>query len=155
MWFNKNKNSNNQKGNLEADNNLRNLIQQQMNFAYNYLCIKIKNEVKIYVSEHGINPNYANISLVVEIMYNEVVRWIIFNHITQDDLYVKDKQEKLWLAYTNGISQAYLESANNEEIKALTKTMDWYSEYWHGYINNIVKELLCELERIKLMNNYK
>lgn len=141
--------------NIDTDTSLRNLIQQQMNFAYNYLCIKVKNEVKIYVSEHGINPNYVNASLVTEILYDEVVRWIIFNHITQDDIYVKDKQEKLWLAYTNGVSQAYLESSNNEEIKKLTKTMDWYSEYWHSYINNCVKDLLSDLERIKLMNNYK
>ena len=153
MWFNKK--NNNKKGNLDTDQKLRDLIQQQMNFAYNYLCIKTKNFVKIKISEANIDPRYANVSLVCEVMYNEVVKWIIFNHITQDPVYVRDKQEKLWLAYTNGIGTAYLESPNSEEIKQQTKTMDWYSDYWHTYINSIVKELLEELERIKIMNNYQ
>lgn len=141
--------------NIDTDSKLRELIRQQMNFAHQYLCVKIKNDVKIQVSNKGINPNYCNISLVTEILYNEVVRWIIFNHITQDEYYVKDKQSRLWLAYSNGISLAYLETSNSEELKSITKQMDWYSEYWRKYVNNIVTELLYELENIKKMNHYE
>lgn len=144
------------KGNLETDLLLRELIQQQMNFAHDYLCVKVRNFIKIKINENRIDPKYTNVALITEIMYNEVIKWIIFNHITTDnEVYIRDKQEKMWLAFTNGISTAYLESSANEEMKHCMNVLDWYGEYWHGYINDTVVEILTELERIKLMNHYK
>ena len=82
----------------------RELIRRQVEKSYMFIMSlygKISDERK-----EQINGYYMK--YILERVYDKVIEWIIFNHITTNQLYVQDKQESICsLVYALGVGDRY------------------------------------------------
>lgn len=68
----------------------RNIIRQQIEYTHTYLT-SLENELEV-----GHEVNKWRVKYVIERVYDEIVDWISFNHITDKGDYIQIKQEKVW-----------------------------------------------------------
>ena len=68
----------------------RELVRRQVETAYTFV---MSLEGKI-ITEGSMYDRYLT-KYILERVYDKVIEWIIFNHITTNQLYVQDKQENI------------------------------------------------------------
>lgn len=99
----------------------RQIIRNQLEFAESF-CMSFK-----IPKVEGYNEYIGK--YILERMYDEVVKWISFNHITDDDVYVHIKQEKVF-----NLIQTL---AQREEYKS-----DEFKELVDKGVETLIKELI-------------
>lgn len=106
----------------------RELIRRQVEKAYIYI-MGIYGKLS---EERKEQYNGYFMKYILERVYDKVIEWIIFNHITTNKLYVQDKQESICsLVYTMGVNEEF----KTPEFKK--RMCDW------------VKELIEQLVQVK------
>ena len=75
--------------------NVRLLMKKQAEYAYN-ACVGFEKRLQHF---DGYNPLLG--SLIVEKVYDEIVDWIMVNHIDDDKDYIESKQEIIWNIVTS------------------------------------------------------
>lgn len=84
--------------------------------------------------------NKYRVRFVNEKIYDEIVKWISFNHITKDDVYVEVKQNIVWGLITTYTDREFfkteeLHEAVNAEVKRIIyKLVDIRKYYSKGGI---------------------
>lgn len=103
----------------------RNIIRQQVEWTNIFLSSFVKD-----LSEPGLDE--WRTKYVIERIYDEVVDWITFNHITDRGDYIRIKQDKVW----------YL-------IKSLTEKERFESPEFHNTVNEVVRVIITQLIKIR------
>ena len=104
----------------------RTIIRQQIEFAEN-ACMSF-----ILAKDIPTDCDKYRIRFVNEKLYDEMIKWISFNHITKDDTYVEIKQNIIW-----GLINTYTD-------KDFFKT-----EEMHEIVNAEVKRIIYKLVDIR------
>lgn len=112
-------------GNAEKE---RNIIRQQIEYAHNYLSA-LETEL-----EYGKDVNKWRVKYVIERVYDEVVDWISFNHITDRGDYISIKQDKVW----------YL-------VQTLVYKPEFQSEEFRLYCNEAIEHIILHLIKIRTL----
>lgn len=90
------------------------VLQQQCKQAYEYI-MALKNKVLLEVAEPKFGGYLAR--NILELCYDRVVEWIMFNHISDSDAYVHVKQMEIQsVVYRAGISKEFRNSQFKERI---------------------------------------
>ena len=107
----------------------RELIRRQIETAYGFI-MSIEGKISCNTSEYnGYFTKY-----ILEKIYDKVVEWIMFNHITVNKLYIQDKQDTvLNMIYSLPI---------NDEFK---------TPEFKGRVEQWVKELIEQLVNVKTL----
>lgn len=105
----------------------RELIRRQVETAYTFI-MSLEGKIICDTSKYnGYLTKY-----ILERVYDKVIEWIMFNHITTNQLYVQDKQDSICnLVYTMNIGEDF----KTPEFK--TRMCNW------------VKELIEQLVQVK------
>ena len=97
------------------------VIRNQIETAYLYI-MSLEELVKGMIKDEGYGG--YKIKWVLEKVYDEVVTWIIYNHITDDDTYVKTKCDKMVdRVYNLGVSEEFRTPEFRETMEVLTKDL--------------------------------
>ena len=105
----------------------RELVRRQVETAYTFV---MSLEGKI-ITEGSTYDRYIT-KYILERVYDKVIEWIIFNHITTNQLYVQDKQENIEnLVYTMVVDD------------------DFKTPEFKRRMDNWVKELIEQLVQVK------
>lgn len=105
----------------------RELVRRQVETAYTFV---MSLEGKIITEESGYNRYLTK--YILERVYDKVIEWIIFNHITTNQLYVQDKQENIEnLVYTMVVDD------------------DFKTPEFKRRMDNWVRELIEQLVQVK------
>lgn len=75
---------------LGADEQERATIRQQIEWSYQYINGLYGVIIEMYPTLDKFKTKY-----ILELVYDEVVNWITFNHITRSEMYLMVKQEKV------------------------------------------------------------
>ena len=109
----------------------RKIIQEQSDFTHEYL-MGLINKVTALAPDGKLQYDGWFARCIIEDIYDEIVRWITYNHITEDEAYISTKQNKICSTiYKYNVSQPY-------------KTPEF-----QGRVKNWVHELIIELVRIR------
>ena len=107
--------------------NQRELVRRQVEAAYTFV---MSLEGKI-IAEGSTYDRYLT-KYILERVYDKVIEWIIFNHITMNQLYVQDKQENIEnLVYTMVVDD------------------DFKTPEFKRRMDNWVRELIEQLVQVK------
>ena len=105
----------------------RELVRRQVETAYTFV---MSLEGKI-ITEGSMYDRYLT-KYILERVYDKVIEWIIFNHITTNQLYVQDKQENIEnLVYTMVVDD------------------DFKTPEFKRRMDNWVRELIEQLVQVK------
>lgn len=107
----------------------RELIRRQIEVAHEFI---MSIEGKLVCDNSRYNGYFTK--YILERVYDKVIEWIMFNHITMNQLYIQDKQDTILnLVYTQPI---------NEEFK---------TPEFKVRVENWVKELVERLVNVKVL----
>lgn len=88
---------------VAASDNERTIIREQCDFTHTFL-MGLVNKIEAATSDGKLLYNGYFTKWILECVYDEFVRWITFNHISDDEAYVHTKQEKIKaLVYSMGV----------------------------------------------------
>lgn len=113
-------------GNKVSD---RELIRRQIEKAHEFV---MSIEGKIISSESEYNEYF--VKYILERVYDKVIEWITFNHITVNQLYIQDKQDTIL-----------------NLIYALPISDDFKTPEFKHRVENWVKELIEQLVNVKTL----
>lgn len=83
----------------------RELVRRQAEAAHDFI-MSIEGKLNIDVDKTKWNGYY--LKYILERVYDKSIEWIIFNHITTNQLYVQDKQDTICnLVYSMGIDDKF------------------------------------------------
>ena len=83
----------------------RELIRRQAEAAHDYI-MSIEGKLDMEVDKSKWNGYY--LKYILEKVYDKAIEWIIFNHITTNQLYMQDKQDTICnLVYSMGIDEKF------------------------------------------------
>lgn len=108
---------------LQIGNELtqRELIRRQVETAYVFI---MSLQGKIPNKERDDEIKFYKEKNILERVYDKVIEWIIFNHITTNQLYVEDKQESICnLVYSMDVDDKYKTSEFKARMCAWTKEL--------------------------------
>ena len=106
----------------------RNIIRQQIEYAHTYLT-SLENELEI-----SKDVNKWRVKYVIERVYDEVVDWISFNHITDKGDYIQIKQDKVW----------YL-------VQSLVYKPEFQSTEFRLYCDEAIRHIIVHLIKIRVL----
>lgn len=109
----------------------RELIRRQIEAAHDFV---MSIEGKIIQDSNNSNYNEYFTKYILERVYDKVIEWIMFNHITVNQLYIQDKQDTI-------LSLIY----------GLPIHEDFKSPEFKARVENWVKELVERLVNIKVL----
>lgn len=99
----------------------RELIRRQVEAAYVFIMSLYG---KIPDEERGKKFGGYKEKCILEKVYDKVIEWIIFNHITTNQLYVEDKQESICnLVYSMDVEDKYKTKEFKERMYIWTKEL--------------------------------
>lgn len=106
----------------------RNIIRHQIEYAES-VCLSFisDNEIKV-APEKDYKSKY-----IMERVFDEIIKWISFNHITNDKIYITCKQKIIWGIISKEISSS-----------------DYKNENFHKLVNETVEiiiDQLCEIRK--------
>ena len=141
----------------KTSNTIHEVQRKQISFVKKYLK-NCGNQINRFIDEKGYRHSDFNIMYAIELMYDEVVTWIIFNNIENDTEYISLHQELLWLVWKNAQS-LLADNYENKKIKFGEKMIgfnecdiDWGNEYFKKLIYSFAKEIISSLVGIKIMH---
>jgi hypothetical protein len=104
----------------------RELIRRQIEKGYDYV-MSMKGKIKVDKDKEVLFDN------ILEKIYDKVIEWIIFNHITINQLYIQDKQGTILnLIYSLPISDKF-------------KTPE-FKQRVCGWVKELIEQLVCVKE---------
>lgn len=106
----------------------RNIIRQQIEYAHTYLT-SLENELEVSKSVDKWRVKY-----VIERVYDEVVDWISFNHITDKGDYIQIKQDKVW----------YL-------VQSFVYKPEFQSTEFRLYCDEAIRHIIVHLIKIRVL----
>ena len=112
----------------------RKILQEQCDFAHDYitgLVDEFESAAKNNVLQYG--GWFAK--YILEIIYDEVVCWIMYNHMSEDEAYISVKQSKIRAIFSTF------------DVLPELKTPEFYAS-----LDNWIKDVICELVRIRNIN---
>jgi hypothetical protein len=109
----------------------RELIRRQIEKAHDFV---MSIEGKIISSETNEEYNQYFCKYILEKVYDKVIEWIMFNHITVNQLYIQDKQDTIL-----------------NLIYALPINDDFKTPEFKQRVCNWVKELIEQLVNVKVL----
>lgn len=90
-----------------ASDNERTIIREQCDFTHTFL-MGLVNKIEAATDDGKLLYNGYFTKYILECVYDEFVRWITFNHISEDEAYVHTKQEKIKaLVYSMGVRKEF------------------------------------------------
>jgi hypothetical protein len=110
----------------------RELIRRQIECAHDFI---MSIEGKIVTDTSQYNGYFTK--YILERTYDKVIEWIMFNHITINQLYIQDKQDTIL-----------------NLIYALPITDDFKTPEFKARVENWVKELIERLVNVKTLYGY-
>ena len=110
----------------------RELIRRQIESAHDFI---MSIEGKLITDNIKYNEYFAK--YVLERVYDKVIEWIMFNHITVNQLYIRDKQDTVL-----------------NLIYALPVNEDFKTPEFKARVENWVKELIEKLVNVKTLYGY-
>lgn len=109
----------------------RKIIQEQSDFAHEYL-MGLTGKITALAPDGKLQYDGWFTRCILEDIYDEIVRWITYNHIVEDEAYISTKQNKICaVIYKYNVLPPYKTPEFQERVKR-----------W-------VKELIHELVRIR------
>ena len=109
----------------------RKIIQEQSDFTHEYL-MGLISKVTALAPDGKLQYDGWFARCIIEDIYDEIVRWITYNHITEDEAYISTKQNKICSTiYKYNVAPPYKTPEFQERVK------------------NWVHELIIELVRIR------
>lgn len=119
-------------GESQASFTERAIIREQCDFAHEYLRGLIGKIEPMMTEEDCHKYGGYRTKYILEIVYDEMVKWITFNHITDDQAYITSKQNKI-------CAMVYAENVNPE-----FKTPEFQDR-----MKRWVEEIILELVRTR------
>lgn len=110
----------------------RELIRRQIECAHDFI---MSIEGKLISDEMKYNEYFTK--YILERVYDKVIEWIMFNHITVNQLYIQDKQDTIL-----------------NLIYALPINSDFKTPEFKTRVENWVKELIERLVNVKTLYGY-
>lgn len=110
----------------------RELIRRQIECAYDFI---MSIEGKLVSDEMKYDEYFTK--YILERVYDKVIEWIMFNHITVNQLYIQDKQDTIL-----------------NLIYALPINSDFKTPEFKTRVENWVKELIERLVNVKTLYGY-
>lgn len=107
----------------------RELIRRQIEVAHEFI---MSIEGKLATAEKQYNDYFAK--YILERVYDKVIEWIMFNHITMNQLYIQDKQDTI-------LNLIYAQPIND----------DFKTPEFKVRVENWVKELIERLVNVKTL----
>jgi len=107
----------------------RELIRRQIEVAHEFI---MSIEGKLVCDTNRYNGYFTK--YILERVYDKVIEWIMFNHITMNQLYIQDKQDTIL-----------------NLIYALPINDDFKTPEFKGRVENWVKELVERLVNVKVL----
>lgn len=105
---------------MSSSDKERTIIREQIDWAHTYL---LGLEGKIKLVKNG-SPQYAGYltKYVLEVVFDEVVKWITFNNVENSERYISVKADKVCsLVYAQEIGVEFRTKEFNERMKRWTK----------------------------------
>lgn len=140
-----------------TSNDIHEIQRKQLSFADVYLK-NLMHEIETYVDSKGYKHEDYNMPFVMELLYDEIVSWIVFNNIEDVTEYISLHREKLWLVYKNAVIQANNYERYNrvtykgEYIDRSKVEIDWFEDYFEDLCSKATKEIIVSLVRIKTLH---
>ena len=106
----------------------RNIIRQQIEYTHTYLT-SLENELEI-----GHDVNKWRVKYVIERVYDEIVDWISFNHITDKGDYIQSKQEKVWCL-----------------VQSLVYKSEFQSDEFRARCDEVISHIIMHLIKIRVL----
>ena len=103
-------------------------MREQIQYAH-YVCMSSAQYVIRTDDAENVDP--IHVDSIMEKVYDEFIQWIIFNHISTDEIYVSNKLKKIYFIIDTCVPPDRDYTVYNE------------------YIDKIVKETIIELVRIR------
>ena len=131
---------------------------KQLNFVEGYIK-DFRNNLNNYIEAKGYRYSDFNIPYVAELMFDEVVNWIVFNNIEDANDYIMLHEDQLWLVYKNAIWSSCRGTDNipihykGKEIDRKECDIAWDSGYFKGLISKATRDIVTSLVKIKIMHN--
>ena len=113
---------------MGADSRERDIIRQQTDWSHTYI-LGLKSQI---VADEKVHNGYLTLYML-ESTYDEVVKWIVFNHINLESDYVSIKQEQI---------KSMIHSQPDIQSQYKTKEFDKKVDKW-------VEELITRLVKIR------
>jgi len=73
--------------------------------------------------------DYYRAKYIIELCYDEIVKWIYFNHIANQPTYIENKQEIVWSVISSNVSHKKL-------------TSDGFKKEVDDYVEHIIRRLV-------------
>lgn len=99
----------------------RKIIQEQCDFAHEFL-MGLVGKIKQVCPTHQLQYDGWFTRCILETMYDEVVHWITYNHVSDDEAYISTKQTKICaMLYTFDVLPEFKTPEFQERVKNWTK----------------------------------
>lgn len=82
----------------------RSILKNQLEYAYN-MCTGFINDIPRFDGFDDFQAKY-----IIELCYDEIVKWIYFNHIETKNGYIENKQDIIWSIIQTHVSHKKLSS---------------------------------------------
>lgn len=99
----------------KTENEVRSTLLKQKEFLLQY-CSYLSQSIMSDLAKKGIEITYINIDYVVEKTVDEWLGWLLVNHITEEEAYIKLKTQQTKLIMLKAIGRVNPELLQNEEL---------------------------------------
>lgn len=99
----------------KTENEVRSTLLKQKEFLLQY-CSYLSQSIVSDLVKKGIEITYINIDYVVEKTVDEWLGWLLVNHITDEDAYIKLKTQQTKLIMLKAVGRVNPELLQNEEL---------------------------------------
>ena len=92
---------------MSSSDKERTIIREQIDWVHTYL-LGLESKIRAVPSDHTLIYGGYFTKYILEVVFDEIVKWITFNNIENTERYVTVKQEKICsLVYAQGIRDEY------------------------------------------------
>lgn len=99
----------------KTENEVRSTLLKQKEFLLQY-CSYLSQSIMSDLVKRSIEITYINIDYVVEKTVDEWLGWLLVNHITEEDAYIKLKTQQTKLIMLKAVGRVNPELLQNEEL---------------------------------------
>lgn len=119
----------------KTENEVRSTLLKQKEFLLQY-CSYLSQSIVSDLVKKGIEITYINIDYVVEKTVDEWLGWLLVNHITEEDAYIKLKTQQTKLIMLKAIGRVNPELLQNEEL------VNYFNSLCEKTTKDIIKGML-------------
>lgn len=119
----------------KTENEVRSTLLKQKEFLLQY-CSYLSQSIVSDLAKKGIEITYINIDYVVEKTVDEWLGWLLVNHITEEEAYIKLKTQQTKLIMLKAIGRVNPELLQNEEL------VNYFNSLCEKTTKDIIKGML-------------